>query len=683
MIQYREYLMIKDFSAIWDWQCHSDGGDYAIMLLDRWESTVTELVDKEPQRAVTLIQMVVTGDCYSVFWRRILRIGASRPVFFAQHFGRNLTSAFLLTGFDTGYLAGECLGAVFPHMNVSDRAQVEEILAKIVEEDNTLSDSRRKPKVGALLARLDSSLLTSPELTKIREQYVASGRVPAPPFMIHSDSTPFRSDETYEIPLQAKSLRDRVRAWCKPNSQEKPTLEEIAEIAPALAELWRYAASLPVSEDPGEVMGVLAGAASCAARRPDLSPDSAEGKLVKQILLSASKHEEPRPNADIDKQFERGPSWGAPVPRIEAAQGLMQLCQNPTNLSPELVTVIFTLADDPVPAVRFQVATGLLLLYSSSQPTLWELAQHICNSEQSPTILKYLASAVLYPLERSAKETNAIELVNSLLRRFPATKPNSGLRGECAKVLTDSVLRWKDSVALTVLKSLLTNPLECQEECKQVIQLLRNPLIEGLCPGDTQNARVTEIRTSARELLHIVVEAVDRKLAELDASDNSAISATREQRKALYSLIDEVAMQVYFASGALDVKSGNSGRLPEPKAFVSEIAPLMERVSDFGLPSGVHALLQTLRFIVNASASKVFWLTSRCLRAAAKFNYQADPLGVRELVGLVETLMLDHASVFIDDSLALAELVDVIGMIIDSGWPEGRRLGYRLGEMFK
>ena len=62
----------------------------------------------------------------------------------------------------------------------------------------------------------------------------------------------------------------------------------------------------------------------------------------------------------------RSPSWGSPAVRVEAAQGLPLLARHTSCTTPEVLQAIEHLSIDPVPAVRFQIASHLNVLYRTA-----------------------------------------------------------------------------------------------------------------------------------------------------------------------------------------------------------------------------------------------------------------------------------------------------------------------------
>jgi hypothetical protein len=84
---------------------------------------------------------------------------------------------------------------------------------------------------------------------------------------------------------------------------------------------------------------------------------------------------------EYDAQFDRSPAWGAPVQRIEAAVGIGNLLAHRTCLDGALLRNVRRVLADPVPAVRFQVATRMLALYDKDISSLWAILDTLAREE--------------------------------------------------------------------------------------------------------------------------------------------------------------------------------------------------------------------------------------------------------------------------------------------------------------
>ena len=90
------------------------------------------------------------------------------------------------------------------------------------------------------------------------------------------------------------------------------------------------------------------------------------------MLLHGAKHELPKPNPELDTQFDH-PGY-SPFPRHEAARGLLRLTVRQSDT--EMLDAIEILADDPVPSVRMVTAMELFMVYVKTPERFWRIVEN-------------------------------------------------------------------------------------------------------------------------------------------------------------------------------------------------------------------------------------------------------------------------------------------------------------------
>jgi len=101
----------------------------------------------------------------------------------------------------------------------------------------------------------------------------------------------------------------------------------------------------------------LCAVAESILKNDKLASDQSTVKVSREIVLSGANSPSPEFDPKYHLPFEL-PSWGSPLPRIESAQGLSHYLWN-WGLDADVVKVALRLAEDKVPAVRYQIAEGL------------------------------------------------------------------------------------------------------------------------------------------------------------------------------------------------------------------------------------------------------------------------------------------------------------------------------------
>jgi hypothetical protein len=163
----------------------------------------------------------------------------------------------------------------------------------------------------------------------------------------------------------------------------------------------------------------------------------------------------------------------------------------------------------------------------------------------------------------------------------------------------------------------------------------------------------------------------------------------QDTAKCLARLVDHVGMDVYFASGAHEEKKQAQvkGDLPQTREraerFYREAGPILDDLSDVGLPAVTHHLLETLQVFVPLDHRGVFLRIGRVVRGGEKGGYQYESLAANLIVELVERYLADYRGLLREDAECRRTLIEILNVFVQAGWPSARRLTYRLEEIFR
>jgi len=162
----------------------------------------------------------------------------------------------------------------------------------------------------------------------------------------------------------------------------------------------------------------------------------------------------------------------------------------------------------------------------------------------------------------------------------------------------------------------------------------------------------------------------------------------QDKFKLILRLIDGIAREVYFASGAYDSKRQNQSRLeqklkPEWERFYWEAGPILDELAKVGYPSVAHYLLETLEFFIPLDPRGVLLRVGNVVRLAREWGYQYEPMAVDLIVGFVKRYLADYRPLLRDDLDCRRMLVEVLDTFVQAGWPEAQKFVYRLEEIFR
>lgn len=154
----------------------------------------------------------------------------------------------------------------------------------------------------------------------------------------------------------------------------------------------------------------------------------------------------------------------------------------------------------------------------------------------------------------------------------------------------------------------------------------------------------------------------------------------REHLKSNIRLLDNLASQIYFASG------GDHSSTPptEPEVrLVDEAEPLIKLLSATPVAGVAHHLIQLCERVIDQRPQQTL-LTVRDIitQVGAQSGYTADILGVGTCVTFVERILADHRSLLRspDNLTALRQICDAF---IDAGWPQAHQLVFGIEQIFR
>lgn len=706
--QGRVARILTDFSVMWDASgIHRE--DPPLKMLSVFEGHLQRLVERENSAADLreLIEVLVTENRLAVLWRRLLLLGARFPETVGREIWPLTWAIPILAGFDTTTAVGEFLRVAFPRMGTSERERVEGAILSIAGAGSADEVEARQHKRNRLLGCLAHSDLVTDEARSLLADLQSANAVPPnePPVRFGGVTTEPYTEEKYladeGVPVGAEANR-RIRDLERPLKEfadkhlnSVPTAEEVQAYIPRLealrAALGRAEAEGVHAKQRDYAWGTLAAACGRVARGEGLSCADSAGARVLAVLLETSQHPDPPHHPESDAKFDEFPSWGSPAPRIEAAEGLMSLARHPTCATLEVLQAIARLSADPVPAVRFQVASRLVALYKTAPDLMWKIVERLCREELSRGVLQALLNGALSRLAGPHIE-QVVDLTKAIFDRVREGPGAKQVRESCISIFTGLYV-WRDhSVCREIVLAIAADPGAAPEDAHQVLHHLRDPLTHG--STDRPDSGQDAVRRRAFDLLARLLRSARDGLRrmEQDLAEVQFVSwpeVDQNRMRSLARLVDDIGSQIYFASGAFDDRRGDQAggerRLTgkEKERFYREAEAILDELADVGLPSLAHHLLETLETFIPFDPRGVFLRIGRVIRAGQRWGYQYESMAANLMVALVERYLAEHRTLLREDERCRETLLEVLDIFVEAGWPSARRLTYRLEEIFR
>jgi hypothetical protein len=615
-------------------------------------------------------------------WRRLLLWGAKRPESIGLKLKGVLKSIPLLTGMDTHDAAIEFLNAVFPYLNPDERGDVERLILAIPD---SVSPEKREFAIrerDQLLIGLTPSDLVVPEAVSLIAFLQTSQ-----PQERESEIRPIVEASKDETSAKAqrrakfRQLVDDFEAAYKRPERDPSTLDVM------LTSLQRLKEAIQSTEEEDQVVDnaykALVTGCNSIASIDNLSCAEPLGSAVKEILLKASIHSDPLPDTARDSKFdEHVHSWSIPAPRLEAADGLANLAVESTCATVEVLSAIERLSQDPVPAVRLQIARRINGLYFSAPDLMWRIIERFSHEENSRGVLEALLAG---PLSRLAghRPNEIVGLIKTVFDRVQEEAGAKDVRELCNHLFTDLYIWRNHPVCRDIVFAIVDSPDKNSTDVHSILSRFRDPLTHG--PAEPPEAEKEAIRHRALDLVLRIIRATLLELRRIE-SDSTVMRSEqgKSDRNNLYHILHYVAQELYFSSGAYEGGSKDSTLTTEQKRrLYIEAGVHLDELAQVGLPSVAYNVIQTVVPLIEYDPARTFLLIATAVSAGGPWGFQYESLGANLVVSLVERYLAEHRALLKDNQECLQGLLKILDILVQAGWPEANRLVYRLDELYR
>jgi hypothetical protein len=680
-----------DFSEIWD-----SGGSHEYLSLNLLNATLNRIsntLSTDRTAAKRLFDIIVERASLAVVWKRLLQIALTglpawypviRELFFAPE---------LISAPETTILVGQLLQSLYVEdlVPTQDGLAIEEGILAIPSATVILRYEKPDSIRDRLLTSIPSEKLLSPEAAELakhlKEQKVRENK---PYYSTSFFQKAFGTEDWLKekgvdttSPENAEILQalKPLEAFESKYLNEVPTTEACVQIDPVLAKVEKLIAELiPPEELAATSRGLLCGAAESILKNSALSMTDAVLVHSRQIALQGAKDPVPEFNPKYHLPFEM-PGWGGSQPRIEAAQGLSHYLWN-WGLDPEVVAALHVLSRDDVPAVRFQIATGLLGFWRHKATSdFWSFLEEMFSKEETPGVLIALTNAAGQIALNDPKRVAV--LVSAAIDRGVLRTERSDLSRAFLQVLVGLYVVKNSSESNNQLLQFEANPVAFERE-----------IIEGIYAASgylgPEPQKEPEGRHRARQLMIRALLSVYRALDALD-TDKNDVEDPKSFSKLLH-IIEAVAMRLYHTLDISPYRPDAASALEQAtrRELYFELKPVLEFLTvrrslkgrHYLAPHTAHELMQTLNVCMSFDPAPIIQFAAAACRAASVMSYHFEPDSIEEIVKLVEHVLADHRDVLRDPPIA-KDLGDMLDLFVSAGWPQAMNLTFRLDEAIR
>lgn len=683
--------------------------DPAMRMLKAFQEhlAATASHDDAPARLSAILRHIASHHRRAVVWRRLLMSAAEHPTTLGTLVTPLLKAPIVLITPDTYTGAGELLRAVYPHLDEAERRAIETVIMDLPGHPLLEEDVHRERKRARLLGCLPFDLVVTNAARELIADLNARNEIPAnesafagdfedlDPGDIHEmmwrhEGIPFDSPENVAF----RSLRTPVSEFCTRFLNGEPSLAEAQAILPHVQQLQSAIADGP---EKGvherflqDAFGTLASVCETLARNTQVLADSVARKTVTAVLLDASLHPVPRHSDESNEQFDRSPAWGGGSPRIEAAQGLLLLARVPEAITQPVLDAIERLSQDPVHAVRFMVAERLRCLYHTRFDDMWRYIDTMATSDQSNAVLVALTNQTLHPLIGKHLD-RVVPLASGIFHRVDIVAEGRDPRAACLSIMVTAYLHANQPEASHfLLFTLAEDASQYVREMNYVIGDLRATLTLG--PVNAPNEHAEAIRGRAWRLFNTICQSARAKWDDLQRQYGSTPTPqipteAMDLVQSLAELLDTVTSELRFASECHqeeEVGTGNDAARPRALArqrFWQESQVTLDSLESLGVVHAVHHLVEFLESYIDVAPEQVFIRLGRIIVAAEQGGYHLESMAADLVVKIIERYLAQFRQIFHTSDECRQLIVRILDIFV--GWPQARRLAYRLEELYR
>ncbi len=683
-------------------------------LLDGWAAGA----DRE---ALTLaLDRFAARNRTSLMWRVFLEAGAKHPATLGRELEPVLAESLFLTHPDYCYGGTLLLAALHKVGDASQRQALENLILDLPQSARLQRDEPREPvpswveyAQNKLLGALDESQIVSPTARALRMERAERKPLPVNRKPESTSATWQTCSEEELVERKGVTLKDSVNAdlfrlrqalkLFREQDGSKVNAETIERHWAVIGQCERAVRRhrLKHREMANELWGHLVGACESIACNADWPATNERWKTVRRILLKASTDPSPKPFENDHTRADQWPSWGWPAPRLDAARGLLFLVYRIGHADNETTAALLRLGRDKSHPLRFNMGERLAVLEEPAPKLMWQLLDRFIRYERKFSVLEMVVMSLDGLWGRCAAGVK-LRLSRIAKRAGRDAPEDHDIHERLAHAYLFHYLRTGDGESGCYTDKLIAE-CDSQRACHALGgQLHACRAGRWLTAGDA--VKVVEFEEAVRKrtwgFFGKLLTAAQTKLQhhrarwqQLHASghpDAGEVKSSQEAIDRMSRLVDEIAMQLYFASGALaDRQKKDADHLTEPqkRRFWTESARLFRALSTEIHPHTANQIVETLYHLLPCSPREIFLTATNAITSSSKVGYQHESLAVGDVVKLIQRALADHREIFQTcdgtESECLAALLKVLDLFVEAGWAEARQLTHRLEEIYR
>lgn len=681
----KKYTFYTDLSYMWgDSLSYHKPAQLITHIIDYFNSLKKS---KEFNSRDPLIQLYLSESKAGITWSKFIEFANKTPKLFKNLLYQILLNSEILSSTSTTYQIGESISKIYPLLNEKKRNRLVKSILNFKKEDSEPSYLiwiKRK-----MLSAIPKDLLESQEANLFLKEH---GSLPNEPLFNNSSSIrPYRStdwlrDNGIDTGTEKnKAIIDRIERLEKfnyANHNNTPNRGDFEQLITDASWLFDKVDSIGDLEEDLKfnLLKNLAGFVSIISASSTKFNEIEYGlfvEITKSAISYFSKYDPSTNEAD-------SPISGySPTPRREAAGALINLILIKKNV--EILSLIPTTASDRDAIVRFKVLSNLSLMWEIDKELFWKIVTDRTLNETDYFNLTILIQNI-YRNEILKESLPDVERsFNEISDRTNEFKSRESFTEIYSRILLHLFDHYKSEVAKRIIYSNLDDPF--------FVKGLLFVLFDFIDPKYQENDYSEKV--TLKNLLQLLDEVVEKILMEYKEIKITEITEESKEKE-LIGIIDSIIQRIYFNLAINDriIKKGDliptdANRLNYFITMMPTIESIVSASENLGHLIGhtAHYLMETLNGMVALGLDRqtVGWIlniAARTVQISKESGYGFDYHSIDEVVKLTEAILADHKEL-LREKEGIEELVKMLKVYVELGWPQASSLLWRLDEAFR
>jgi McrBC 5-methylcytosine restriction system component len=348
------------------------------------------------------------------------------------------------------------------------------------------------------------------------------------------------------------------------------------------------------------------------------------------------------------------------------------------------------LAFDSVASVEYLAIRGLFRLRVREPDAFWSIVQHVAEKETNVVVLQALCNTLARVIAWDEEKTVSVleRLFATALLHDEETDFSNSVIDLIVWLLIERDKAW----AVDATRQLLSDPVRFAKPLQHAVREMSWYLTPRQVGSPERAEGVERAIEWQKEALAAAAEGVK------DLRETLTVAEPQDERvqaklRDVYSILDEIVTRLYFAADVDDDlrrKEEETVSDEQREQFYLKVKPLLEQVLAFArdnetgflVAPTAHYFMQLLNGVLKYDPQGVLHMAAGVAIASRSAGYNFDTLAAREVVGLVEAILADYRSE-VREGQPLQDLLNLLDVFAETGWPDALKLVWRLDEIFR